>query len=60
MRFPLDNVDGDDMEQTPAQTDRSREHGVKRELADQNLGHSDELDEDGTGDIADEGPGRRG
>lgn len=58
MRFPLD--DSDDMEQTPPQTESSRERGFKGELVDQNLGHSDELDEDDTGDIADEGAGRRG
>jgi hypothetical protein len=59
MRFPLDNVDGDDMEQTPPQTESSRERGFKGELIDTNLGLSDD-DEDGAGDIADEGTGRRG
>jgi hypothetical protein len=60
MRFPLDNVDSDDMEQTPSQTESSRERGFKGEFVDQNLGRSDELDADGAGDIADEGAGRRG
>ena len=41
------------------QTEDSRERGF---LPDDTarLGHSDELDVDGVGDIADEGPGRRG
>jgi hypothetical protein len=60
MRFPFDNVDSDDMEQTPSQTEDSRERGFKGDFADENLGRSDELDNDGSGDIADEGPGRRG
>jgi len=58
MRFPLDNLDGDDMERTPPQTESSRERGYDApEL--ENLGQSDELDQD-AGDIADEGPGHRG
>ena len=59
MRFPLDNVDSDDMEQTPSQTD-PRERGFKRNFRAEDLGHSDELDPDDVGDIADEGPGHRG
>jgi hypothetical protein len=58
MRFLLDNVDGDDMEQTPSQTEGSRERGY-RTANDDNLGKSDELDQE-DGDIADEGPGHRG
>jgi hypothetical protein len=58
MRFPLDNVDGDDMEQTPAQTESSRERG-DRVAESEDLGRSGELDQD-AGDIADEGPGHRG
>jgi hypothetical protein len=42
------------MEQTPSQT------GFRGELHENDLGHSDELDPDDTGDIADEGPGHRG
>ena len=60
MRFPLDNVDSDDMEQTPSQTENSRERGFTGEFHDNDLGHSDELDGDDVGDIADEGPGHRG
>lgn len=60
MRFPLDNVDSDDMEQTPSQTENSRERGFTGEFHDNDLGHSDELDPDDVGDIADEGPGHRG
>jgi hypothetical protein len=58
MRFPLDNVDSDDMEQTPSQTEDSRERGFAGDFDEANLGRSDS-DED-AGDIADEGPGRRG
>ena len=60
MRFPLDNVDSDDMEQTPSQTESSKERGFNGDYLDDRLGQSDELDNDGAGDIADEGPGRRG
>jgi hypothetical protein len=58
MRFPLDNVDSDDMERTPPQTEDSRERGFAGDVDRDDLGHSDS-DED-AGDIADEGPGRRG
>jgi hypothetical protein len=60
MRFPLDNVDNDDMERTPPQTDRQRERGARGEGARRDLGRSDELDNEDAGDIADEGSGRRG
>ena len=60
MRFPLDNVDSDDMEQTPSQTEDSRERGFRGEFHDEDLGRSDELGNEDAGDIADEGPGRRG
>lgn len=60
MRFPLDNVDNDDMEATPAQTDRPRERGSKRDATPSDLGRSQELDNEDAGDIADEGSGRRG
>jgi hypothetical protein len=59
MRFPLDNVDSDDMEQTPQQTERC-ERGPKGDFVDQNLGRSDQPDDNDAGDIADEGTGRRG
>jgi hypothetical protein len=59
MRFPLDNVDGDDMEQTPSQTESSRERGFPGNVAnDEDLGRSDH--DDDAGDIADEGTGHRG
>lgn len=58
MRFPLDNVDGDDMERTPPQTEGSRERGYGTANA-QDLGKSEALDQE-DGDIADEGPGHRG
>ncbi len=60
MRFPLDNVDNDDMEQTPAQTDRPGEHRLDAHGDIANLGRSQELDNEDAGDIADEGLGRRG
>ena len=60
MRFPLDNVDNDDMEQTPSQTEDSRERGFEGEFPDEDFGRSDELGNESDGDIADEGTGRRG
>ena len=60
MRFPLDNVDSDDMERTPPQTEDSRERGFKGDFRDADFGRSDELGNEEAGDIADEGPGRRG
>ena len=60
MRFLLDNVDNDDMEQTPAQTEDSRERGFVRHVEIVVLGRSQELDYEEAGDIADEGAGRRG
>ena len=42
------------------QTEDSRERGFLSEAKDDDLGHSDALDLDDVGDIADEGPGRRG
>ena len=60
MRFPLDNVDNDDMERTPPQTEDSRERGFVRYVEIEDLGRSQELDNEAAGDIADEGTGRRG
>ena len=60
MRFPLDNVDSDDMEQTPSQTENSRERGFRGDFKENELGKSDELGNEDAGDIADEGPGHRG
>ena len=60
MRFPLDNVDNDDMERTLPQTERSREKYAERRVDILNLGQSQELENEDAGDIADEGPGRRG
>lgn len=56
MPFPLDS---DDMEQTLPQTENAEERGFVEEQDDRDLGRSEELDRD-AGDIADEGPGRRG
>jgi hypothetical protein len=43
------------------QTASARELGRKKESEDErDLGRSESLDEDGSGDIADEGPGHRG
>jgi hypothetical protein len=60
MRFVFDNVDSDDMEQTPSQTESSRERGFSRDSIIENLGRSDELGNESAGDIADEGTGHRG
>jgi hypothetical protein len=42
------------------QTEDSRERGFVRRRNDDNLGHSESLDEEDVGDVADEGAGRRG
>jgi hypothetical protein len=42
------------------QTEDSRERGFSGDTDDDDQGRSIGLDLDGTGDIADEGPGRRG
>ena len=42
------------------QTEDSRERGFVRVVNDEALGHSDSLDLENLGDIADEGPGHRG
>ena len=60
MRFPLDNVDNDDMERTPPQTEDARERGFKGDFHEADRGRSDELGNEAAGDIADEGPGHRG
>jgi hypothetical protein len=56
----LDNLDNDDMERTPPQTEDSRERGFEADVDEASLGRSDELGNESAGDIADEGPGRRG
>jgi len=60
MRFLLDNVDNDDMEQTPSQTEHAHVRGPDRDGRMADLGRSQELDNEDAGDIADEGSGRRG
>lgn len=42
------------------QTEDSRERGFVSDVSDADLGRSASLDVDEVGDIADEGPGRRG
>ena len=42
------------------QTESASERGFPSDADDRNLGHSDELDDDNVGDIADEGSGHRG
>ena len=42
------------------QTEDSRERGFTSDAGDDDRGRSDGLDPDVVGDIADEGPGRRG
>ena len=61
------NFDLDDMEATPPQTEDAAERGfVRRDPRTggpesyRYLGRAEELDEEGTGDIADEGRGHRG
>jgi len=42
------------------QTEDSRERGFISDVDEAKLGHSESVDPDDVGDIADEGPGRRG
>lgn len=42
------------------QTEDSRERGFFADAADDDWGRAEAIDVDGVGDIADEGPGRRG
>ena len=54
---------GEDMGQTPSQTEDAEERGFKREREhadDDGLGESDSLDPEQAGDIADEGSAHRG
>jgi len=53
---PLDN----EMERTPPQTERTREHGLDADVDDDELDDADEWEDDDIGDIADEGHGHRG
>ena len=55
----LDPLD-ENMEQTPPQTEDSKERGFIEKRNDEGLGKSDGFDPEETGDIADEGPGHRG
>jgi hypothetical protein len=50
---------GDANEPGP-QTEDSYERGFTTQMMVEQLGHSESLDPDDVGDIADEGPGRRG
>ena len=63
MRIPEPN----DMDPTPPQTEDSAERGhadqrehISEPATYRDLGRPEELNEDETGDIADEGPGHRG
>jgi hypothetical protein len=54
---------GEDMGQTPSQTEDADERGFKRDrdkADDEGRGSSDALDPESTGDIADEGSAHRG
>ena len=58
----LDPLD-EDMGQTPPQTEDARERGFKRDrdrADDEGRGHSESLDPEQGGDIADEGTAHRG
>ena len=62
MRLPLFEPEfgwGEKDEAGP-QTADSRERGFVCDVDEEALGHSESLDPDEVGDIADEGPGRRG
>jgi hypothetical protein len=55
----LDPLD-EDMEQTPPQTEDAKERGFIKKRQDEQLGRTNSIDPDDSGDIADEGPGHRG
>jgi len=49
-----------DRDEPGPQTESSRERGFPSDADESQLGHSESVDPDDMGDIADEGPGRRG
>ena len=49
-----------DKDEPGPQTADSRERGFVTDVDESQLGHSESVDPDDVGDIADEGPGRRG
>ena len=52
---------GEDMGQTPSQTEDSEERGFERDRTDdKSRGKTESLDPDESGDIADEGTAHRG
>lgn len=51
---------GEDMEQTPSQTEDAKERGFVKERDDANRGKSDGVDPEEVGDVADEGSAHRG
>ena len=51
---------GEDMEQTPPQTEDAKERGFVKRRDDEDRGESDSIDPEDAGDIADEGGAHRG
>lgn len=49
-----------DRDEPGPQTESSRERGFASDAEETQLGRSESVDPENTGDIADEGPGRRG
>jgi hypothetical protein len=61
MRTPWQEFGWGELDEAGPQTEDSIERGFRRLAAvDDEFGHSESLDPDNVGDIADEGPGHRG
>jgi hypothetical protein len=60
MRTPWPEFGWGDPDEPGPQTEDSVERGFVDRPLDEQLGHSESVDLDDCGDIADEGPGRRG
>lgn len=58
--MPFKDLDWEGMDPPGPVTESSKERGFTRDVTDEDLGKSDELDGDDAGDIADEGRGHRG
>ncbi|MBI4266472.1 MAG: hypothetical protein HY657_19045 [Acidobacteria bacterium] len=58
--MPFKDLDREGMDPPGPVTESAEEQGLERDVDDEELGQSEELDGDDIGDIADEGPGHRG
>ena len=60
MRMPWPEFGWGEPDEPGPQTEDSVERGFMHQPLDDQLGRSESVDDDDCGDIADEGPGRRG